>query len=331
MRRHPSRRRGTPGTATGDATARRLPGRPRRVGRRSSLRDVVGWATASYVKDAPRRGRLAQPAGHRPQHRERSDGADASRPSPGSSTRPTACTTCSDDGWATSPIDRMEVLLRADGVPIGIVTDGRWWASGLRPPKTHDRLRRRRRPDLDRGARHPGRLRSPCSRRSRSSGARTTDRLPALFDESVAAAEEITEALGAQVRRAVELLVQSFSESAEEARRRGEPDPLPDDGDVIYAGRGHGHDAGGVPAVRRGTRPAPAGRAVRPGLRHRRATRPARARAPRTSDRSPGRHLTDAGTGCSPPPRRSTAAPPSRTCACPPTAAPCSTRPASRS
>jgi hypothetical protein len=48
-------------------------------------------------------------------------------------------------------------------------------------------------------------------------GGDPAERLPALFDESVAAAEEITEALGAQVRRAVELLIQSFSESAAEA------------------------------------------------------------------------------------------------------------------
>ena len=37
-------------------------------------------------------------------------------------------------------------------------------------------------------------------------GGDPAERLPVLFEESVAAAEEITEALGAQVRRAVELL-----------------------------------------------------------------------------------------------------------------------------
>ena len=58
-------------------------------------------------------------------------------------------------------------------------------------------------------------------------GGDPAERLPVLFEESVAAAEEITEALGAQVRRAVELLIQSFSESAADARRRGLPDPLP--------------------------------------------------------------------------------------------------------
>ncbi len=65
-------------------------------------------------------------------------------------------------------------------------------------------------------------------------GGEAEERLPALFAESVLAAEEITEALGVQVRRAVELVVAAFSESAADARERGDPDPLPDDGDEIY-------------------------------------------------------------------------------------------------
>lgn len=139
-----------------------------------------------------------------------------------------------DDGWATDAIDRMELMLRAAGVPIGVVTDGRWWglvsaqpktavASGvvdsqtwIEEPATRDAL---------------AALLSPL----RLAGGKPDERLPAMFAASVTAAEDITEALGSQVRRAVELLVQSFSESADEARRRGEPDPLPDDGDDIYA------------------------------------------------------------------------------------------------
>jgi methylase of polypeptide subunit release factors len=61
------------------------------------------------------------------------------------------------------------------------------------------------------------------------------ERLPKLFERSVAEAEEITEALGGQVRRAVELLIQAFAEAAAEARRRGLPDPLPDDPAETYA------------------------------------------------------------------------------------------------
>jgi methylase of polypeptide subunit release factors len=65
-------------------------------------------------------------------------------------------------------------------------------------------------------------------------GGRSEDRLTEIFKDSVAAAEEITEALGVQVRRAVELLVQALSEAALDARDRGEPDPLPAARSQVY-------------------------------------------------------------------------------------------------
>lgn len=138
-----------------------------------------------------------------------------------------------NDLWAATPIDRMEALLRENSIQIGIVTDGRWWglvcarpgsmtASGIvdaltwiEEPRTRDAF-------------------LSVIGRQYIIGGDTAERLPVLFEESVAAAEEITEALGAQVRRAVELLIQSFSESAAEARRRGQPDPLPADTHQIY-------------------------------------------------------------------------------------------------
>ncbi|MFF3182061.1 Eco57I restriction-modification methylase domain-containing protein [Rhodococcus pyridinivorans] len=131
-----------------------------------------------------------------------------------------------NDLWAATPIDRTEALLRESKVEIGIVTDGRWWAlvcaregsmaaSGIvdaltwiEEPRTRDAF-------------------LTVLGRQYIIGGDPAERLPALFAESVAAAEEITEALGAQVRRAVELLIQSFSESAADAKRRGLPDPLP--------------------------------------------------------------------------------------------------------
>lgn len=139
-----------------------------------------------------------------------------------------------DDGWAASPIDRMEQLLTIAGCPIGVVTDGRWWALVSKPEKVMvasgitDALTWTEEPDVRDAF---AALLSPL----RLLGGRPEDRLPALFRESVAAAEEITEALGVQVRQAVELVVQAFSEVAAEAKRRGEPSPLPDDGDRIYA------------------------------------------------------------------------------------------------
>lgn len=130
------------------------------------------------------------------------------------------------DLWAATPIDRCEALLRENSVEIGIVTDGRWWglvcaregsmaASGIvdaltwvEEPRARDAF-------------------FTVVDRQHIIGGDPAERLPVLFKESIAAAEEITEALGAQVRRAVELLIQSFSESAAEAERRGLPNPLP--------------------------------------------------------------------------------------------------------
>ncbi|MFF4418059.1 Eco57I restriction-modification methylase domain-containing protein [Streptosporangium sp. NPDC001559] len=130
------------------------------------------------------------------------------------------------DGWATSPLDRMEELLRTAGVPIGVVTDGRWWAIASAREKTmltsgivdaHDWVSQ---PEVRNAF-------IELLQRRRLLAGKPEDRLSELFGESVAAAEEITEALGTQVRRAVELLVQAMSEAALDAKRRGVPDPLP--------------------------------------------------------------------------------------------------------
>jgi hypothetical protein len=138
-----------------------------------------------------------------------------------------------DDGWAASPIDRMEELLRASGVRVGVVTDGRWWAIVSARPET---MVASGITDSQRWIELPvvrdafiNLLRMP-----RLTGNRTEDLLTAIFADSVAAAEEITEALGTNVRRAVELLVQALAESALDARRRGEPDPLPANRDDVY-------------------------------------------------------------------------------------------------
>lgn len=138
-----------------------------------------------------------------------------------------------EDGWAASPIDRMEALLRAASVPIGVVTDGRWWAlvctqdGAMTASGVVDSQTWIEEPDVRDAF-------LTLLSRQRLIGGLPVHRLPALFTASVAAAEEITEALGVQVRRAVELLVSAFSETAEDARRRGEPDPLPADRDLVY-------------------------------------------------------------------------------------------------
>jgi hypothetical protein len=138
-----------------------------------------------------------------------------------------------NDLWAATPVDRMEALLRDNNIEVGIVTDGRWWglvcahpgsmaASGIVDALTWVEESRTRDAFFT------------LIGRQYIIGGEAAERLPVLFADSVAAAEEITEALGAQVRRAVELLIQSFSESAAEARRRGQPDPLPADTHQTY-------------------------------------------------------------------------------------------------
>lgn len=137
--------------------------------------------------------------------------------------------------WSASPVDRMEAMLRAPAstCTIGVVTDGRWWAivsaaEGTMPASgIVDALTW---------------IEEPATRNAfiellsvrRLLGGKEEDRLPAMFSRSVLAAEKITDALGVQVRRAVELLVAALSETARDAARRGEEDPLPEDAGEVY-------------------------------------------------------------------------------------------------
>ena len=138
------------------------------------------------------------------------------------------------DGWSDTPIDRMELLLREAKLPIGVVTDGRWWGLVSAP---QDTLAASGVVDAQTWVEEPEvrdafiELLSP----GRLVGKKAEERLSTLFADSVLAAEQITEALGAQVRRAVELVVAALDETAADVRHRGEPDPLPDDGDEIYS------------------------------------------------------------------------------------------------
>lgn len=139
------------------------------------------------------------------------------------------------DGWAAGPIDRMEELLRAGGVPVGVVTDGRWWAIVSARP---DIMAASGVVDAQTWVEEPPTRNAfiELLQRRRLIAGRPEDRLTEMFRESVAAAEEITEALGVQVRRAVELLVQAMSEAGLDAVRRGGTDPLPAHrGDVYEA------------------------------------------------------------------------------------------------
>lgn len=137
------------------------------------------------------------------------------------------------DGWAATDVDRMAMLLRNAGVETGVVTDGRWWAivwaadgkptgSGMVDAFTWGEEPLLRDAFLTLIDRRRFRAKQP------------EERLPHLFARSELEAEVITEALGTQVRRSVELLVQSFSEARLAAARFGDPDPLTDDADEVY-------------------------------------------------------------------------------------------------
>lgn len=128
------------------------------------------------------------------------------------------------DLWAANPVDRVEAMLRESRVPIGIVTDGRWWglvcarenamvASGVVDALTWTEEPRTRDAFL------------ALIGRQYLIGGDLAERLPVLFEESVAAAEEITEALGAQVRRAS--YSSSPSPSPRPTRAARLPGPLP--------------------------------------------------------------------------------------------------------
>ena len=141
----------------------------------------------------------------------------------------------SDDGWAASPIDRMAAMLRSreSACSIGVVTDGRWWALVSAPPggATASGV-----VDCQTWVEEPATRDAFCELLSvrRLLGGESENRLPALFEGSVLAAEEVTEALGTQVRRAVELVVTALSEAALASESGDRSDPLPRDAHEVY-------------------------------------------------------------------------------------------------
>ena len=178
------------------------------------LRDVIGW------KDSLRAAVRPESEVRSPDYTVtvRPDGAlvhgDADRRAgpghrPGRLAAATRSTTAGrlprSTGWRSCSA--------AAGVTIGVVTDGRWWAVVSARPQT---MVASGIVDARPGSRIPATRNAfiELLRRRRLIGGRPEDRLTELFEESVAAAEEITEALGTQVRRAVELLVQALSEAA---------------------------------------------------------------------------------------------------------------------
>lgn len=121
------------------------------------------------------------------------------------------------DGLATTPGDRVVTLLRAVGCPVGLVTNGERWMLVHAPvgavasfASWYARL----------WGQEPETLRAFVSLLGvRRFFGPEAERLPALFDRSLKHQDDVTDALGEQVRRAVEVLVQSLDRADQDRNR----------------------------------------------------------------------------------------------------------------
>ncbi|WP_405417728.1 Eco57I restriction-modification methylase domain-containing protein [Streptomyces microflavus] len=140
-----------------------------------------------------------------------------------SGTAPTARPNWGDD-WAASPTDRLARLLRHHDVPLGLVTDGRWWClvwapvGGVTTTAVFDAI------DWNAAAeRNVVRAFVSLLRRRRFFEYDESETLVGLLKKSLDAGDEVTEALGIQVRQAVELLVDAIGRADARAMEHGAP------------------------------------------------------------------------------------------------------------
>ena len=121
------------------------------------------------------------------------------------------------DGWPVSLQERMTLLCRAHGVRVGLLTDGEHWMLVNAPVGSTSSQ-----------ASWYARLwfREPITLKAFQSllGVRrcfgpAEDTLESLLDESLEHHEEVTDTLGEQVRRAVEVLVQCLDKADEDRNR----------------------------------------------------------------------------------------------------------------
>ncbi|ACY98105.1 Eco57I restriction-modification methylase domain-containing protein [Thermomonospora curvata] len=126
--------------------------------------------------------------------------------------------------WAATPVDRLAHLCRHHDVPLGLATDGRWWALIWAPrgkataTAVFDAVNWHEAAERDA-------LRAFVSllHRRRFFAVPDEETLPALLEASLDNQEDITEALGVQVRRAVELLVAAIGRAHSADLARGGP------------------------------------------------------------------------------------------------------------
>jgi len=121
------------------------------------------------------------------------------------------------DGWASTPAERMVTLCRATGCRRGLVTNGERWMLVDAPvgavttfASWYARI----------WAQEPVTLQAFVHLLGiRRFFVDESERLPALFDRSLKFQDEVTDALGEQVRRAVEVLIQALDKADQDRDR----------------------------------------------------------------------------------------------------------------
>lgn len=121
------------------------------------------------------------------------------------------------DGWASTPAERMVTLCRATGCRLGLVTNGERWMLVDAPvgavttfASWYARI----------WAQEPITLQAFVHLLGiRRFFVDESERLPVLFDRSLKFQDEVTDALGEQVRRAVEVLIQSLDKADQDRDR----------------------------------------------------------------------------------------------------------------
>ncbi|MEU2659673.1 DNA methyltransferase [Streptomyces sp. NPDC007325] len=128
------------------------------------------------------------------------------------------------DDWAATPADRVARLCRHYDVPLGLATDGRWWClvwapvGGVTTTAVFDAIGWGEAAERD----VVRAFRSLLSRR-RFFSFDEPETLVGLLKKSLAAGDDVTDALGVQVRQAVELLVDAIGRADVRAMEKGAP------------------------------------------------------------------------------------------------------------
>ncbi|TDC61559.1 hypothetical protein E1258_11080 [Micromonospora sp. KC207] len=149
--------------------------------------------------------------------------------------QPTARVTGST--WAATPADRLALLCRHHHVELGLATDGRWWTlvwaprGGVTTTATFDAVAWPEAAERD-----VVRAFVSVLSRHRFFGVPDAERLVPLLRDSLGSQEEITEALGVQVRQAVELLVAAIGRTDVRERDAGGPGLAHVEAHEVYRG-----------------------------------------------------------------------------------------------